>query len=199
MRYRLLGTTGLRVSELFLGAMTFGDPADRRPPGVPRMLDLYAEAGGNVIDTALDATARARASSASSSTAGATASCSPRSTRSPATTATRTPAATTARTSPCRWRPACGGCAPTTSTCTGCTSGTGTRRSRRRCGRWTTPSAPARSSTWGSPTRRPGSSPAPTPWPSGAAGRRSPASRCPTACCNATSSGSCCRWPRRSG
>ncbi|MDQ3223887.1 MAG: aldo/keto reductase, partial [Gemmatimonadota bacterium] len=24
MRYRLLGQTGLRVSELFLGAMTFG-------------------------------------------------------------------------------------------------------------------------------------------------------------------------------
>ncbi|MCG5212755.1 aldo/keto reductase [Streptosporangium sp. KLBMP 9127] len=47
MRYRLLGTTGLRVSELFLGAMTFGDPQTAR-----RLVDLYAEAGGNVIDTA---------------------------------------------------------------------------------------------------------------------------------------------------
>ncbi|MGX2996150.1 aldo/keto reductase [Streptomyces sp. JNUCC 64] len=50
MRYRLLGRTGLRVSELFLGAMGFGGgtlPADSR-----RVLDLYDEAGGNVIDTA---------------------------------------------------------------------------------------------------------------------------------------------------
>ncbi|MBC6456664.1 aldo/keto reductase [Actinomadura sp. HBU206391] len=47
MRYRLLGPTGLRVSELFLGAMTFAGPDEAR-----RMIDLYADAGGNVIDTA---------------------------------------------------------------------------------------------------------------------------------------------------
>ncbi|WP_435108897.1 aldo/keto reductase [Nocardiopsis synnemataformans] len=47
MRYRLLGQTGLRVSELFLGAMTFADADQAR-----RMVDLYADAGGNVIDTA---------------------------------------------------------------------------------------------------------------------------------------------------
>ncbi|GAA0384900.1 oxidoreductase [Acrocarpospora corrugata] len=47
MRYRLLGPTGLRVSELFLGAMTFAGPEEAR-----KMLDLYADAGGNVIDTA---------------------------------------------------------------------------------------------------------------------------------------------------
>ncbi len=56
MRYRLLGQTGLRVSELFLGAMSFGEHGEG---GVPlqecrRMLDLYAEAGGNVIDTAIN-------------------------------------------------------------------------------------------------------------------------------------------------
>ena len=56
MRYRLLGTSGLRVSELFLGAMTFGDASG---PGAPpekcrRMLDAYPEAGGNVIDTAVN-------------------------------------------------------------------------------------------------------------------------------------------------
>lgn len=55
MRYRLLGTSGLRVSEVFLGAMTFGEEAG---PGASlsecrRMLDAYAEAGGNVIDTAI--------------------------------------------------------------------------------------------------------------------------------------------------
>ncbi|MFB4274167.1 MULTISPECIES: aldo/keto reductase [unclassified Nonomuraea] len=48
MRYRLLGRTGLRVSELFLGAMTYGEAS----PEVRRIFDLYAEAGGNVVDTA---------------------------------------------------------------------------------------------------------------------------------------------------
>lgn len=47
MRYRLLGPSGLRVSELFLGAMTFANPDEAR-----RMIDAYAGAGGNVIDTA---------------------------------------------------------------------------------------------------------------------------------------------------
>ncbi|WP_433191384.1 aldo/keto reductase [Actinoallomurus sp. CA-150999] len=47
MRLRLLGPTGLRVSELFLGAMTFAGPDEAR-----KMIDLYAAAGGNVIDTA---------------------------------------------------------------------------------------------------------------------------------------------------
>ncbi|GAA1708732.1 aldo/keto reductase [Kribbella yunnanensis] len=47
MRYRLFGRTGLRVSELFLGAMRFGSAEQARP-----IIDLYAESGGNVIDTA---------------------------------------------------------------------------------------------------------------------------------------------------
>jgi aryl-alcohol dehydrogenase-like predicted oxidoreductase len=52
--YRLLGRSGLRVSPLSLGAMTFGsdwgwgaDPAETR-----RMFDLYVDRGGNFIDTA---------------------------------------------------------------------------------------------------------------------------------------------------
>jgi len=48
MRYRLLGRTGLRVSELFLGAMIWREAT----PEVRKMLDLYEDAGGNVIDTA---------------------------------------------------------------------------------------------------------------------------------------------------
>jgi aryl-alcohol dehydrogenase-like predicted oxidoreductase len=48
MRYRLLGRTGLRVSELFLGAMTYQEVS----PEVRRIFDAYAEAGGNVVDTA---------------------------------------------------------------------------------------------------------------------------------------------------
>jgi aryl-alcohol dehydrogenase-like predicted oxidoreductase len=47
MRYRLLGRTGVRVSELFLGAMTHESPDQ-----LGQMVDLYADAGGNVIDTA---------------------------------------------------------------------------------------------------------------------------------------------------
>ena len=54
MRYRLLGHTGLRVSELALGAMTFGE---RWGWGAPkdeceRILRRYADAGGNFVDTA---------------------------------------------------------------------------------------------------------------------------------------------------
>jgi len=54
MRYRLLGQTGLRVSELFLGAMSFGEDegGGARQEECRRMLDLYADAGGNVVDTA---------------------------------------------------------------------------------------------------------------------------------------------------
>ncbi|MFD3458328.1 aldo/keto reductase [Nocardia fluminea] len=53
MRYRLLGRTGLRVSELFLGAMAFGHREGLT--GIDearRIVDLYGDAGGNVIDTA---------------------------------------------------------------------------------------------------------------------------------------------------
>ena len=52
--YRLLGRSGLRVSPLSLGAMTFGkewgwgsDDVESR-----RIFDLYVERGGNFIDTA---------------------------------------------------------------------------------------------------------------------------------------------------
>jgi len=54
MRYKMFGRTGLRVSELFLGAMTFGEQGGvgAPPQECARILDAYAEAGGNVIDTA---------------------------------------------------------------------------------------------------------------------------------------------------
>jgi aryl-alcohol dehydrogenase-like predicted oxidoreductase len=52
--YRLLGHSGLRVSPLCLGTMTFGpdwgwgaDKAESR-----KMLDVYADRGGNFLDTA---------------------------------------------------------------------------------------------------------------------------------------------------
>jgi aryl-alcohol dehydrogenase-like predicted oxidoreductase len=54
MRYRILGSSALRVSELALGTMTFGEKwgwgagfDESR-----RMLDLYIDRGGNFVDTA---------------------------------------------------------------------------------------------------------------------------------------------------
>jgi aryl-alcohol dehydrogenase-like predicted oxidoreductase len=56
MRYRTFGTSGLRVSELFPGAMTFGEQGGvgAPPQECRRILDAYADAGGNVIDTAIN-------------------------------------------------------------------------------------------------------------------------------------------------
>lgn len=54
LRYRLLGQSGLRVSEICLGTMSFGTQwgfgADE--PTSHKVLDAYAEAGGNFLDTA---------------------------------------------------------------------------------------------------------------------------------------------------
>ena len=54
MKYRLFGRSGLRVSELALGTMTFGTDwgwgADRDE--CRKIFDRYAEAGGNFLDTA---------------------------------------------------------------------------------------------------------------------------------------------------
>lgn len=54
MRYKLLGPSGLRVAELCLGTMSFGDVwgfgADEKESH--RILARYAEAGGNFLDTA---------------------------------------------------------------------------------------------------------------------------------------------------
>lgn len=50
MNVRSLGKTGLRVSELCLGSMTFGAAASQEESF--RMMDRFAEVGGNFIDTA---------------------------------------------------------------------------------------------------------------------------------------------------
>ena len=50
MQYRYLGRTGLKVSELCLGAMTFGRESTEEVSH--QMLDRFVEAGGNFIDTA---------------------------------------------------------------------------------------------------------------------------------------------------
>ncbi len=54
MRYRLLGRSGLRVSEICLGTMTFGEEwgwgASREESRA--IFDAFLAAGGNFIDTA---------------------------------------------------------------------------------------------------------------------------------------------------
>ncbi|MBP2680127.1 MAG: hypothetical protein H6Q82_3192 [Deltaproteobacteria bacterium] len=54
MRYKLLGKTGLRVSELSLGTMTFGEEwgwgASKEESR--KIFEAFADAGGNFVDTA---------------------------------------------------------------------------------------------------------------------------------------------------
>ncbi|MDA0565772.1 aldo/keto reductase [Streptomonospora sp. S1-112] len=54
MRYTLFGRTGLRVSELALGAMTFGDDWGwgASEAESARLFETFAEAGGTFVDTA---------------------------------------------------------------------------------------------------------------------------------------------------
>jgi aryl-alcohol dehydrogenase-like predicted oxidoreductase len=54
MRYHLFGRSGLRVSELFLGTMTFGEQGGvgAPPEECRRIFDGYMDAGGTVVDTA---------------------------------------------------------------------------------------------------------------------------------------------------
>ncbi|MBI5965603.1 MAG: aldo/keto reductase [Chloroflexi bacterium] len=58
MRYKLLGKSGLRVSELCLGTMTFGETwgwgASKAES--KKMFDLFTKAGGNFIDTSVNYT-----------------------------------------------------------------------------------------------------------------------------------------------
>ena len=54
MRYTLLGNSGLRVSEVALGTMTFGTDWGRGASAgeSAKQFELFAEAGGTLIDTA---------------------------------------------------------------------------------------------------------------------------------------------------
>ncbi|MBN2322712.1 MAG: aldo/keto reductase [Spirochaetes bacterium] len=50
MEYRFLGSTGLKVSEVAFGTQTFGWVADEAESH--RMLDLFFDSGGTLVDTA---------------------------------------------------------------------------------------------------------------------------------------------------
>ncbi|WP_404476561.1 aldo/keto reductase [Novosphingobium sp. BL-52-GroH] len=50
--YRLLGRSGLRVSPLSLGTMTFGEEWGAQEDESRRIFDAYVDRGGNFVDTA---------------------------------------------------------------------------------------------------------------------------------------------------
>ena len=54
MKYRLLGNSGLRVSEMALGTMTFGEDWGWGAPKeeAQKVYNAFRDAGGNFIDTA---------------------------------------------------------------------------------------------------------------------------------------------------
>ncbi len=154
MRYKLLGSSGLRVSEIRLGTMSFGDVwgfgADEKESH--RILAAFAEAGGNFIDTANkyhegqseEIVGSFIGDERDRWVAGTKYTLATRS-------GTPTPLATRGRTCASRWRAACGDSAPTTSTCCGCMLGTTSLPSRRSCAGLTTSSPTARSITPPSP------------------------------------------------
>ena len=108
MRYRLFGSSGLRVSELFLGAMTFGEQGgvgagpEERPGG--SSMPTPTRAATSLTRRSTTGAAPARRSSAGFSPAAGTVSWWPPSTPSPATGQIPTPRAITARICGCRWR-----------------------------------------------------------------------------------------------
>ena len=146
MEQRRLGSTGVRVSELCLGTMTFGNEADEATSKA--IVDRFLDAGGNFVDTANvyspgvseEITGRALGSRARRRRArhqGAL----PDGRRPERRRASR------GATSASRSRRRCAGSAPSGSTCTRCTAGTRARRSRRRSRRSTTSCTKARSAT----------------------------------------------------
>lgn len=54
MRYKILGRSGLRVSEIALGTMMMGpeQPGRAGPLESRRIMEAYAEQGGNFFDSA---------------------------------------------------------------------------------------------------------------------------------------------------
>jgi aryl-alcohol dehydrogenase-like predicted oxidoreductase len=139
MEYRQLGRSGLRVSVLTLGTMTFGGAGGFSAVGATgvegarRQVDLCLDAGVNLIDTAdvysgglaeeiTGAVIKGRRDSLLRSTK----------VRMSMVPTTR---ACPGSTSSLAARRACAGSAPTTSTSTTCTSGTGIPGLRRPCPR----------------------------------------------------------------
>ena len=174
-----LGATGLHVSRVCLGMMSYGNDSDR-----PWVLDEDARRADHPA-------ARSRPASPSSTPPTSTPAAPARSPPGalvpkylsrdevgdrhqgprPMTPGPQRRAACRASTSSPRSTRRCSGSAWTTSTSTRSTAGTRTRRSRRRWRRCTTSCGPARPATSAPAACTPGSSPRPSTSPSATAGR----------------------------
>ena len=128
MQYRLLGNSGLRVSEAALGTMTFGEDWGwgAAKDEARKVYDAFREAGGNFIDTANVYTNGTSESFLGEFMEGHRQSVvlATKYTNAVPGHGSRTRPATSARIWCRRWKPASSGCKPTTSTSTGSTSGT---------------------------------------------------------------------------
>ena len=136
MNYQLLGRSGLRVSDLCLGTMTFGEDWGwgAAKDEARKIYDAYREAGGNFIDTANIYTNGTSEKLVGEFIAGhreevvvATKYTNAPSALTASPAPMRMPAATSARTWCRPSRPASSASARTTSISTGCTSGTRSR------------------------------------------------------------------------
>jgi hypothetical protein len=163
-RYTLLGRSGLRVSPIALGTMTFGTEWGWgvEEKSAQRLFDLYVDAGGNFIDTA-DLYTEGTSEKWLGKFVAA------RGLRERLVIATKygynaETGNPTARSS---------GSARTTSTCITSTRGIASRRWTKSCAQWTTPCAPARSAMSACRIRPPGSPDARRRSPTGAASNRS--------------------------
>ena len=163
MEYRQLGRSGLRVSALTLGTMTFGGRGGFRAvgstdvDGARRQVDMCLDAGVNLIDTA-DIYSGGLAEEITGEVIKGRRDLLLLSTKVRMTMGeARTRPASPATTSSPAARRACAAWAPITSTSTTCTSGTARPGLRRPCPRSTRWSTRARCATWRRPTTRAGS------------------------------------------
>jgi hypothetical protein len=179
-----LGKSGVRISEVALGTMTFGEDWGwgASPDVSARMLDLFADAGGNVIDTADVYTNGTSETILGQLLKGR---------RDRFVLATKF----TNQTDPDD---------PNSAGNHRKKIVTSIDASLRRLQTdhidlyWMTRSASARSSTPQSPTGRHGRSQKPTPPLGCVIGHRSPPSSCGTTCSTDPRSANCCPWPTRS-
>ena len=199
-QYITLGRSGLRVSPFCLGAMTFGEDLGwgSSVEESQRIIDRFIELGGNFIDTANFYT-KSHSEKIIGDHVGATASgaigwSSRRSSAATCTPGIPMAADPAASRSLQRAKTRCGACRRITSTCTGCTTGTCTRRSRRPWPRSRIWCAPARCATSAFPTPPRGRLPRRTSRRASAVGRRSSGCRSNIPCSSAPSSRNSCRW-----
>ena len=164
--FRALGRSGLVVSPLCLGTMTFG-PGDwgADEAASREIFNAYRDAGGNFVDTAdiysggvseelvgkFIRETKSRDDIVLATKFGFNGSSSPL-TGTRAAGAIPMRAGRGPRTFTARWTPRSNGSAPTISTSTGCTSGMGSPRWKRSCKPWAIWCAPARSATTPFPT-----------------------------------------------